>query len=170
MPIFIICCLLLAFLVKSQSVYLPFLIGQPVWLAGVSLSVIFLSAAWFKKLSSVVWHDGFACGVLWAWYADWQPLFDSEAPMFFVFPIYYALLSAWMTLAIINKSAHFDVESRNALRYLQNNLARFDTRLLGVFVLITLMLPDHYLLYPVAMTLFIVRYTLQRCLEIVDCR
>ena len=168
MPIFIICCLLLAFLVKSQSVYLPFLIGPSIWVAGLSLAAVFLLAGCLKKLSSSVWHDGFASGALWAWYADWQPLFNSEAPMFYVFPVYFALLSAWMTLAIVNKSARFDAASRESLRYLQNNLARFDTRLLAGLVLISLLLPEHYLLYPIAMTLFIVRYTLQRCLEIIE--
>jgi len=168
MPIFIICCLLLAFLVKSQSVYLPFLISPSLWIAGLSLALVFLLAGCLKKLSSSVWHDGFASGALWAWYSDWQPLFNSEAPMFYVFPVYFALLSAWMTLAIVNKSTRFDAASRESLRYLQNNLARFDTRLLAGFVLISLLLPEHYLLYPIAMTLFIVRHTLQRCLEIIE--
>ena len=168
MPIFIICCLLLAFLVKSQSVYLPYMIDQYVWIVGVSLAVIFLLAGWLKKLSSTVWHDGFAACLLWAWYADWEPLFNSDTPMFYVFPIYFALLSAWMTLAIVNKSERFDTESRVTLRYLQHNLVRFDTRLLATLVLISLMLPDHYLIYPIVMTLFIVRYTLQRCFEIIE--
>ena len=168
MPIFIICCLLLAFLVKSQSIYLPLLISQPVWITCVSLAMIFLIAGYLKKLSSAIWHDGFATGVLWAWYGYWQPLFNSEAPMFYVFPIYYAVLSTWMTLAIVNKSGRFDLESRDSLRYLQHNLARFDTPILAGLVLISLMFPDHYLVYPLGMTLFIIRYTLQRCLEIID--
>jgi len=168
MPIFIICCLLLAFLVKSQSVYLPFLIGQPVWLVCVGVAVIFLIGGGLKKLSSSVWHDGFATGVLWAWYSDWPPLFSSDAPMFYVFPGYYAILSTWMTLAVVNKSARLDTDSREALRYFQQNLARFDTRVLAGLVLVSLMFPEHYLVYPIAMTLFVIRYTLQRCLEIVD--
>lgn len=163
-----VCCLLLGFLVKSQSVYLPLLLSQPVWLAGAGLATGCLLAGCLKKLATSVWHDGFACGVLWGWYGNWQPLFSSDAPMFYVFPWYYALLSAWMTLTIVNKAARFDAESRESLAYIQHNLARFDTCLIGFFVLASLMLPDQYLLYPISMTAFIVRHTLQRCLEIVE--
>lgn len=168
MPIFIICCLLLTFLVKSQSVYLPFLISQPVWVIAGCLGMVFWLLGCVKKLSASVWHDGFATGVLWAWYGNWQPLFAPEAPMFYVFPIYFALLTTWLTLAVVHKSAYFDAESRQTLRYFQANLARFDTRLFAGLVLGSLMLPEHYLLYPILMTLFIVRYTLQRSLEIIQ--
>lgn len=168
MPIFVVSALLLGFLVKSQSAYLPFLQNQPLWMTSAGLAIACLLAGCFKKLSSSVWHDGFVTGVLWAWYGNWQPLFNHDAPMFYVFPWYYALLSTWLTLSIVNKSARFDVQSRESLAYIQHNLARFDTRVIGVLVLMTLMLPDHYLLYPITMTAFIVRHTLQRCLEIVE--
>lgn len=168
MSIFIVCCLLLAFLVKSQSVYLSFLLEQWVWVAGSAAALVFLLLGWWKKLSSTVWHDGFATAVLWAWYSDWQPLFDHDAPMLYLFPIYYALLTGWMTLTVINKSPRFDSASRDYLIYLQHNLARFDTGLLACLVLVSLFVSEHYLLYPIAMTLFIVRFTLQRCLEIIE--
>lgn len=168
MPIFIISCLLLSFLVKSQSYYLPLLISQPAWILGAGLAVGCLLAGCLKKLSSGVWHDGFVSGALWAWFANWQPLFGNDAPMFYIFPLYYAALNAWMSLAIVNKSTRFDAESRESLRYLQNNLLRFDTRMIACLILISLIFPDHYLLYPIAMTLFIVRHTLERCLEIIE--
>lgn len=88
--------------------------------------------------------------------------------MFHMFPIYYAVLCTWMLLAVINKSAQLDAESRDALRYLQKYLARFDTCLVAAGVLLSLAFPEHYLLYPIVMTLFIVRSTLQRCLEIIE--
>ncbi len=168
MSIFIICCLLLAFLVKSQSIYLPFLISQSVWVIAGCLALVFWLVGCAKKLSASVWHEGFACGALWAWYGNWQPLFNPEAPMFYVFPIYFALLTTWLTLAVVRKSAYFDVESRETLRYFQANLARFDTRFFAGLVLASLALPEHYLLYPIAMTLFMVRHALQRSLEIIQ--
>lgn len=168
MPIFIICCLLLGFLVKSQSLYLSILISQPVWIAASCLAVGCLLAGCLKKRASPVWHDGFASAVLWAWYGNWQPLFASDVPMFYAFPIYYALLAGWMTLAVINNSARFDQASRESLHYLQHNLARFSTCAIACLVLASLVMPDYYLLYPISMTLFIIRYTLQRSLEIVE--
>ncbi len=168
MPIFIICSLLLGFLVKSRSVYLPLLLNDVVWMASGCLAAVFLLAGCFKKLSTTVWHDGFACGVLWAWYGYWQPLFNNDAPMFYLFPAYYTLLCTWMFLAVVNRSARFDRESRESLIYLQHHLTRFNTRIIGGLVIVSLMLQEHYLLYPIAMTLFIIRYSLQRCLEIVE--
>jgi len=71
-------------------------------------------------------------------------------------------------LSFINKAPRFDRESQDALRYLQKYLSRFDTCALAAGVLIGLALPEHYLLYPIVMTLFIVRGTFQRCLEIIE--
>lgn len=168
MPIFIICCVLLTTLVQTQSLYLPLLNIEWVWMAGAGLAGAFLMAGCLKKLSSIIWHDGFSCGLLWAWYGYWEPLFSKGSPMFHLFPIYYALLCSWMLWAFIHKSARFDQASRDALIYLQNYLSRFDTCLVASLVLISLALPEHYLLYPISMTLFVIRSTLQRCLEIVS--
>lgn len=168
MPIFIIFCVVLTTLVQTQSLYLPFMHDEAVWTAGACVAGLFLLGGCLKKLPASVWQDGFSCGVLWAWYGYWEPLFSKGSPMFHVFPIYYALLCGWMWLAFINKAPRFDRESRDALRYLQQYLSRFDTCALAAAVLVGLALPDHYLLYPIVMTLFIVRSTFQRCLEIIE--
>lgn len=168
MSIFIICCLTLTALIQIQSLYLPLLNIEPVWMAAAGLAVIFLLAGCLKKLPGSVWHDGFACSGLWAWYGYWEPLFSKGSPIFDVFPVYYAVLSGWMLLAFINKSHRFDQASQEALRYLQQYLVRFDTCWLAGLVLLGLALPEHYLSYPLAMTFFIVRSAFQRCLEIID--
>lgn len=168
MPIFIICCLLLTTLVQIHSPYLPLLNHEPVWMAGTVIASLFLVAAWVKKLPSSIWHDGFACACLWFWYGYWEPQFSKGSPMFHMFPIYYAALSAWMYWAFINKCRRFDQASREALLYLQKYLTRFDTCMIASVVLISLGLPEHYLLYPIIMTLFVVRGTLERCLEIIQ--
>ncbi len=168
MPIFIVCCLLLTTLVQTQSGYLPYLNIEPVWQTGAGLAGLFLLAGCLKKLPSSIWHDGFACCLLWAWYGYWEPQFSKGSPMFHMFPIYYAVLCTWMLLAVINKSARLDAESRDALRYLQKYLARFDACWVAAGVLLSLAFPEHYLLYPIVMTLFIVRSTMERCLEIIE--
>jgi hypothetical protein len=168
MPIFILLCLLLEVLIQTHSPYLPLMLDETVWMAGVVVACGFLLAGCLKKVSSSVWHDGFASGVLWAWYGYWEPLFSKGSPIFDGFPIYFAALSGWMFLAFINKSHRFDEASQEALRYLQHYLVRFDTCWLAGLVLIGLALPDHYLSYPLAMTFFIVRSAFQRCMEIID--
>lgn len=168
MFVFIVSCLLLTFLVESQSFYLPYLVADTAWQLAAGLALLCWLGGLAKKLSTPVWHDGFAAAVLWAWYGNWQPLFSPDAPMFYLFPPYFALLNAWLWWAVIGKSERFDRESREALAYLQKTLVRFDTRLLAAGVLAALWIPEHYLVFPLTMTLFIVRFSLQRCLEIVE--
>ena len=108
---FILCSVLLAALVQKQSELLQ-LLATPVAL-GISLTVMAISllAGYLKKVPTVIWHDGFATSCLLVWYAYWAPQFDDDAPMFFFFPIYYALLTSIVTLTLINKSEDFDQES-----------------------------------------------------------
>lgn len=115
----------------------------------------------------MAWHDSFATGGLLVWYAYWKPLFNDDTPMFFVFPLYYALLTSIVTLALINKAQYFDQESVEYLRHLEK-LTRFDMSIIVVFVLISLLITRHYALYPMAMTFFIIRHTMIVCLEIID--
>jgi len=168
MPIFIVCCLILTPLTLTQNAFLPLLNIEAVWGAGACLAVLFLLSGCLKLVPSKIWHDGFASAGLWTWYGYWSPQFSDGSPQFSVFPVYFALLSSWMLLGLINKSPQFDWESQESLRYMQKYLARFDSCAVAVLVLICLALPEHYLSYPLAMTFFIVRSAFQRCLEIID--
>lgn len=168
MPTFIISCLVLSTLTLTQNAFLPLLNIEAVWASCAGLAVLFLLGGCLKFAPTRVWHDGFACAGLWTWYGYWSPMFSDGSPQFSVFPVYFALLSSWMLLGLINKSSQFDWESQESLRYLQKYLARFDTCVVAGLVLICLALPEHYLSYPIAMTFFIVRSAFQRCLEIID--
>lgn len=103
------------------------------------------------------------------WYAYWTPQFNDDAPMFFFFPLYYSLFTLIVTLTLINKSEYFDQESIVQLRYLEKN-SRFNIGMIIAFVLLSLLVTRHYALYPIAMTLFIIRHTMIACLEIIDNR
>jgi len=164
---FILCSLTLAALVQNQNQFLQ-LLATPVAL-GIGLTVIAgsLLAGYLKKAPSIIWHDGFATGCLLVWYAYWEPQFSSGAPMFFFFPLYFALLTSIVTLTLINKSEYFDQESIVQLRYLEKH-TRFNISVLVGLVLISLLITRHYTLYPIAMTLFIIRHTMTVCLEIID--
>ncbi|MFI3156202.1 MAG: hypothetical protein QX199_08590 [Methylococcaceae bacterium] len=164
---FILCSFLLAVLVQNQNEFLP-LLATPAAL-GVGLTVMALSllAGYLKKIPTVIWHDGFATGCLLVWYAYWQPQFNDDAPMFFFFPLYFALLTSIVTITLINKSEYFDRESIEHLRYLEKN-TRFNTGAMVAFVLISLLITRHYALYPIAMTFFVIRHTMIACLEIID--
>lgn len=164
---FILCSLALAALVQNQNEFLQ-LLATPVALAiGLTIMAVSLLAGYLKKISTVIWHDGFATGCLLIWYAYWQPQFNDDAPMFFFFPLYYALLTSIVTLTLINKSEYFDLESIVHLRYLEKS-TRFNIGVIVAFVLISLLITRHYTLYPIAMTFFIIRHTMTTCLEIID--
>ena len=167
MPFFVIACLLLSGLVFLDSPYLPLLADPTVTAVGAALAGVSLLLGVLQRVSLSAWADGVACGALLAWYADWQPQFVEGAPMFRFFPLYYAALAAWLTLGFVGKSARFDAESRQALRGILR-LVRFDIRLLAAITLASLAFPEHYLLYPLMTSIFVVRFTLQRCLEIID--
>jgi hypothetical protein len=166
---FILCSVLLAALVQKQSELLQ-LLATPVALY-ISLAVMAISllAGYLKKVSTVIWHDGFATSCLLVWYAYWAPQFDDDAPMFFFFPIYYAMLTSIVTLTLINRSEDFDQESIRHLRYLEKN-NRFSISMIVACVLVSLLITRHYALYPIAMTFFITRHTMIACLEIIDRR
>jgi hypothetical protein len=168
MPIFIICSLLLTTLIETQSAYLNLLNIEAVWISTACLAALFLCSGCLKLAPGGVWHDGFASAALWTWYGYWQPLFSEGSPQFSLFPVYFALLSSWMLFGVINRSARFDWESQQTLRYFQRYLTRFDPCLMAALVLLTLAFPEHYLSFPLAMTFFIVRSAFFRCLEIID--
>jgi hypothetical protein len=164
---FIICSLMLAVLVQNQSNFL-LLLTTPVALGiGLTIMASSLLAGYLKKAPSVIWHDAFASSCLLIWYAYWKPQFGDDAPMFFFFPLYYALLTSIVTLTLINKSQYFDHESIMHLRYLEK-ICRSDISAMVTFVLISLLITRHYALYPIAMTFFIIRHTMIVCLEIID--
>ncbi|MGZ5009079.1 MAG: hypothetical protein ACXWFX_17500, partial [Methylobacter sp.] len=126
-----------------------------------------LLAGYLKKAPTIIWHDGFATSALLVWYAYWAPQFDDDAPMFFFFPLYYSLLTSIVTVALINKSQDFDLESIRHLRYLDKN-SRFNIGMIIALVLVSLVITRHYALYPIAMTFFVIRHTMIACLETID--
>ncbi len=164
---FVLCSLLLAVLVQNQSEFLSLLATPGALGLGLTIMAASLLAGYLKKISTLTWHDGFASGCLLVWYAYWQPQFNDDAPMFFFFPLYFALLTSIVTLALINKSQYFDLESVEHLRYLEKS-TRFNAGVMVALVLISLLITRHYALYPIAMTFFIVRHTMIACLEIID--
>ncbi len=164
---FILSSLLLAILVQTHNEFLS-LLATPMALGiGITAIAASLLAGYFRKLPAIAWHDGFATAGLLVWYAYWRPEFNDDSPMFFIFPLYYALLTSILTLALINKAPYFDQESIEYLRNLEK-LTRFDISVIVVFVLISLLITRHYALYPMAMTFFLTRHTIIVCLEVID--
>jgi len=164
---FIITNLLLAALVQTHTPWLTLLATPGALGIGCVAMLISLLAGYLKKRPTLVWHDGFATSGLLIWFAYWKPLFNDDAPMFFLYPLYFALITLFVTLTLINKSADFDLESVKSLRYL-DKIIRFDINTSIIFVLISLVITRHYALYPIAITFFVLRHTITVCLENID--
>jgi hypothetical protein len=164
---FILCSMSLAVLVQTPNQFLP-LLATPVALGvGLTIMAASLLAGYLKKVPTMIWHDGFASSCLLVWYAYWEPQFNHDAPMFFFFPLYFALLTSTVTVTLINKSEYFDLESIVHLRYLEKS-TRFNIGVFVGLVLVSLLITRHYTLYPIAVTLFIIRHTMIACLEVID--
>ena len=115
---FILCSMSLAVLVQTPNQFLPLLATPAALGIGLTIMTASLLAGYLKKVPAMIWHDGFASSCLLVWYAYWEPQFNHDAPMFFFFPLYFALLTSIVTVTLINKSEYFDLESIVHLRYL----------------------------------------------------
>lgn len=164
---FIFTSLLLVIAVKSDSDLLDY--SPAPWALWLVMAVMLasLGAGFVKRWPSLFWHDSFATSVLLVWLLDWRPQFGADAPMFYLFPLYFSLLTSVVTLALINKCRYFDQDSVDYLRYLEK-ISRFDIKWLALAVMTSLLVTSHFMLYPLTMTFFIVRHSMIVCLEIID--
>lgn len=164
MPLFITFSLILSYLAHTQSPYQDVFTSEITLYLGVTCIFISLSGAFMHLLNSNIWYDLFAMGTLLTWFAYWHPFFSDETPMFYMFPLYFAFLTALVHILFISKRDRFDQESIEHMQYF-SKMGRFHPGLIVSAILISLLLMKHYLLYPVLMGIFILRYTMTRCLE-----
>ena len=162
---FIILSLLLSYLVQSESPYQNIFITTVTIYLGLSCIAISIIGAMIKKIFYSIWYDLFATGALLTWFSYWHQFFHNEAPMFYLFPLYFAFLIALVSLLFISKRDRFDQESVDHIRSFDKK-AKFHPGVVIAGVLVSMLLPGHYLLFPVAMSLLIIRYTFTCCADI----
>lgn len=165
MPAFITLSLILSYLVQTESPYQHIFTATITTHLGLACITISIISVIIKKSLYTVCYDLFATGALLTWFSNWHQFFRNDVPMFYLFPLYFAFLTALVSLLFISKRDRFDQESVDHIRYF-NEMTRFHPGLVVSGVLISMLLPEHYLLFPVAMSLFIVRYTFTRCADI----
>jgi len=125
---------------------------------GFSFILFSAIAALSKRIPVSYAYDGFAVGALLVWFSYWYQLFKKDAPMFYFFPLYLALLTAGVTLLFLRRDDWVDQENLKGLRRF-SKMPRFHPGIIASAVLISLEIHSHFLLFPVTMTLFIMRYT-----------
>jgi hypothetical protein len=164
MPLFILLSLALSFMEQTVAPLRNLLITPLFIYTGLMLAVISIAVAAFKKMPGTIWYDIFAGSTLIAWYAYWKPSFNDDSPIFFFYPLYYALLAALISLFVIGQQHKIDDVSLSFMKRLSKK--RFvQPMIIMLCVLGSLELQQHFMLYPIMMTLLIIRYALSSCLE-----
>ena len=164
LPIFTFSSLLLTYLVWSGSPLLPYLSTK--WSLYIGLSVIVASGA--LNLSPRIHYryryDLFSFGCLLTWFAYWRRFFEIGAPVFSFYPVYFVLLSVFVTHFVIHQRSRLAADQIQLMRILYG-FAGMRAHILVVLVLGSLLIPGHYLIYPLAMMLLMIRYAFAVCLE-----
>lgn len=164
MPVFVILCLTLAGILQLNSSLLDFLVSPIVIYIGLTFAVIAIVASFFNKLPENITYDVFSSSVLLTWFAYWKPLFVKDSPIFFFFPVYFALLMAFAALFFIGQRHKIDRDSLKLMQSVEDS-GVIEPWFVMTCVLVTLYFENHFLQYPVMMTLLTIRYALSGCLK-----
>lgn len=164
MPVFIILCLTVSFLVDTNHPSLALVINPQVTYACVAGAALIMLGVGFNKLKSLMWFDLFASFILVAWFSYWKPLFVYDSPIFFSFPIYFILMTLLTWFFLVSKRDSIDKES---FMYLQlfGNHSMTQPWFVMLYVLLSVYLVDHFLQFPIAMSLLMLRSALSGCLQ-----
>ena len=164
MPLFIALSLALCFMVQTGSSLQNVLVSPLLIYIGLAVAIISIFGSLFKKLPALIWYDIFSGSILMVWFAYWKPLFKDDSPVFFFYPLYFALMTAFVSLFFIGQRHKIDDESfRLMLSLSKKNIIQ--PWVLMLCVLGSLELQQHFMLYPTLMTLLLMRFALASCLE-----
>lgn len=164
MPIFILLSLALAFMVQTSNPLEEHLASPYLTYLGSAGALTAIAYSLSKKGNFNLWYDVFASGTLITWFSYWKTQFNEDSPMFFFFPVYFAAMSAFISLAFIGQCERLDNLSLHYLRLLtsHNGLKPW---IIMAGTLGSLLWVDHYMVFPVMMTLLLIRRALECCVE-----
>jgi hypothetical protein len=164
MPVFVVLCLILALIVQTGSAIQTILVSSIVIYGGLTVAISTIIGSFFKKIPEHISYDLFACSALVTWFAYWKPLFVSDSPIFFFFPVYFALIVAFVSLFFIGRRHKIDNDSLTRMQGIVDS-GVVDPWFLMSCVLVTLYFENRFIQYPTMMTLLTMRYTLYGLLK-----
>lgn len=164
MPVFVALCLVLALIVQTGSQLQLALVSPIVIYGGLTTAIVTITGRFFKIVPENISYDIFSSSSLLAWFAYWKPLFVKDSPIFFFFPVYFALIIAFAALFFIGQRHKIDRDSLQRMQAIVDS-GVVQPWFVMVCALVTLNFEKHFLLYPVMMTLLTMRYTLSGCLK-----
>lgn len=164
MPIFILSCLSLGYLADNNHPLIAYLLSPfvvPVMGAVMVLSGI---GVLIDKPGYLNWHDFFASSTLFVWFAYWHRFFEPDAPMFIYFPYFLAFISLITVILFVGQRKNIDHETLKVMLKIAER-KRLLSIITMVFSVTCLFLIEYFLLFPVAITLFIIQYSLLECVK-----
>ncbi|BCX89017.1 hypothetical protein MIN45_P1387 [Methylomarinovum tepidoasis] len=143
----------------------PLLVGlKQYWLwvlsVGVVALVLVLLLAWRGLLSPARRYDLLLWASLWLWLGGWLNVFFPEAPLFKIYPVYFVLLDVFVGRFRFAAEIGFaDPRERELVETLLRQWW-FSAPLWAGIVLLTLLFPQRYLAYPLAVSVLTLRLSL----------
>jgi hypothetical protein len=164
MSVFVALCLILAVIVQTKSPLQGVLVSPVFVYMGLTIAIATIIGSFFKKLPEKISYDLFASSILFAWFAYWKPLFVSDSPIFFFFPVYFALIVAFVSLFFIGKRHKIDRDSLSRMQAVVDS-GVVEPWFIMICVTVTLYFENRFIQFPTMMTLLTTRYALSGCLK-----
>ncbi len=164
MPLFIVINLLISFFAQEEGAFkevlqIPLLMYISLGIAGVSFLISLV-----KKWQHVIVYDVFISGILVVWFSYWLSFFKDGAPMFFIYPVYFAMLTAIVTLFLRGQQIQVDKVNIAVMQKLSSR-AIVQPWVIMICLFISLELRENFLFFPTMVTLFIIRFALDSYLK-----
>lgn len=166
MYLFIIVNLCIAFLLQGSSIVREIFLSEYVIYIGALGMLLNFIAGWtnFNFISYKLRYDFFAVSALLVWFAYWPAFFREGTPLFYGYTLYFALITALFSLVFITKRERIDPDALAWLEWLSDT-GRFNPIIVKFCVGASLFFPQQFILFPLAMSLLIMRFTLACCLS-----
>ncbi len=167
MYIFLLMNLFLGFYFKSNSFAISLFQSDYFLYITVPLLTVNFVVMWVqsKKIPINLQYDLFAVGSILIWLSYWPPFFREESPLFYVFSLYFSFITAFFSLLFKTQKENMSIDEIKNLQMLSNFKISSPFFIMAA-VLISLAFPEHFLLFPLTITLLIIRFSLANCLAI----
>jgi hypothetical protein len=164
MPLFIAINLALCFFAQTDNAFKSILLTPLLMDISLGVALVSVVGTLFKKTRHLIWYDLFSSAVLLVWFADWQSYFKEDSPMFFFYPLYYSIITALVSLYVINARDKIDKDSLAIMQSLVNK-AIIQPWVIMLCLFLSLEAKENFMLFPTLMTLFLIRYSLASYLK-----
>lgn len=166
MYLFIFVSLSMAFLLKEEGALRTVFLSKYACYLGVFLLCINLLAVLvgYKKIAYKIRYDLFAVGAILVWFSYWPAFFREGSPLFYFYPLYFALITALFSLVFIKQREQIDSDALVWLQWLSDS-GRFNPVIVMISVCISLFFPQQFMLFPLTVSLLVMRFALACCLE-----